>query len=143
MILQQFQQKINTFIQNNLNLALIQSNDINTRYTDIIGNVFSLKQSFGIELLLELFNQLDAQFRNSSERKSKYHIKAHNYRTILTVLVEVRFKRTVYQNKFTGEYYTYLGLDKYKYLDPKLEALLVAKMASYSIMRKRYGILLR
>ncbi len=33
---------------------------------------------------------------------------------------EVRFKRTVYQNK-------------YKYLDPKLEALLVAKMASYSI----------
>ncbi len=51
MSLQQFQQKINTFIQNNLNLALIQSNDINTRYTDIIGNVFNLKQSFGIEFI--------------------------------------------------------------------------------------------
>ncbi len=50
---------------------------------------------------------------------------------------EIRFKRTVYKNKFTGKCYTHLdsvlGLDKYKYLDPKLEATIVAKMAHHSM----------
>lgn len=136
-IIQQIQNNLNNLINSSLLDANIQIKSVNSRYENIVTSIEDIKHDFGINSLIEVFNQLDEQFRSSPFRKANFHVKAHNYRTILTFLGEVRFKRTIYKNKHTGEYFTYLdhhlGLDKYKYLDPNLEALLVSKMAEYSM----------
>lgn len=137
MIIQQFQNQLNTLTANTLNSFKFQTNNTKNRYINLIDNIYSIKQDFGTSTLLHVFEEIDKTFRDSIERKDKYHIQAYNYRTILTSLGEIRFKRTIYKNKFTGKCYTHLdtvlGLDKYKYLDPKLEAVLIAKMANYSM----------
>lgn len=137
MIIQQFQNHLNTFIKSNTNSFKFQTTSTKSRYINLVDDIYSFRHDFGISVLLQIFESIDSEFKNSYARKSKYHIQAYNFRTILTSLGEVRFRRTVYKNKFTGECYTHLdrvlGLDKYKYLDPKLEAVLVAKIADYSI----------
>ncbi len=137
MIIQQIQATLNTFTQNSLNSFNTQTKRSKSRYNNLLDSIYSLKQDFGTSTLLHVFEEIDKTFRLSDERKANYHIQAYNSRTILTVLGEVRFTRTVYKHKVTGKCYTHLdtvlGLDKYKYLDPKLEAALLAKMAKYSM----------
>lgn len=62
----------------------------------------------------------------SLERKRKYHIKSHHYRTIMTVFGEIKFKRTFYISKINGKSFCYLdrflGLPKYDYFDPYIKS---------------------
>ncbi len=81
----------------------MQTRCTKTRYNELIDNIYTLKQNFGISTLGYIFESIDIEFRNSDKRKLNYHIQAYNYRTILTPLGEIRFKRTVYKHKKTGE----------------------------------------
>lgn len=76
--------------------------------------------------LITIFNSLDRGFKNSPERRHKYHIKAHTTRTIMTIFGEITYNKTIYQHKLNNSSFCfiddYLGLKKYDYFDPYIKA---------------------
>lgn len=98
-------------------------------YVSILFNLDASLCSVAKECLTHLFESLDYSYSISRERKSKFEIKSHHPRTILTIFGEITFYRTFYKSKLTGKNYCYvdryLGLHKYDYFDPYLKALVV------------------
>ena len=83
-----------------------------------------------LQFLSSVFKSIDDYFKNSKDRKKKFFINKSNVeRTLITVFGELTFSRTLYQNKFTGEYYFYLDdviqLEPYKNYDPVVQALMI------------------
>ena len=107
-------------------------------YVSILSNLDESLCTVAKESLINLFEGLDYSFSICRERKTKFEIKSHHPRTILTVFGEITFNRTFYKSKLTGKNYCYvdryLGLHKYDYFDPYLKALVVeyASNNSYS-----------
>lgn len=79
--------------------------------------------------LVTIFESIDKSFKITTERKSKYDVKSHHERTIMTIFGEITFSRTFYTSKLSGNNYCYLdrllGLHKYNYFDPYLKAIIV------------------
>lgn len=84
--------------------------------------------------LITIFETLDRGYKNSPERRHKYHIKAHTKRTIMTVFGEITYRKTVYQSKYTYKSFCfiddYLGLKKYDYFDPYIKACVLEYSAN-------------
>ena len=84
--------------------------------------------------LVTVFETLDRGFRNSIERRHKYHIKAHTTRTIMTIFGEITYRKTIYQSKHTYKSFCfiddYLGLKKYDYFDPYIKASILEYAAN-------------
>lgn len=62
--------------------------------------------------------EMDFKFRNSKDRTSKYYVANTSERTIITMLGEITYKRTLYRDKYDkSSYYCYvdekLGIGKY------------------------------
>lgn len=98
-------------------------------YVSILSNLDESLCTVAKESLINLFEGLDYSFSICRERKTKFEIKSHHPRTILTVFGEITFNRTFYKSKLTGKNYCYvdryLGLHKYDYFDPYLKSLVV------------------
>jgi len=81
-----------------------------------------------------MFNSIDHGFKNSPERRHRYHIKAHCQRTIMTIFGEITYNKTIYQHKHTYKTYCYiddyLGLKKYDYFDPYIKACVLEYAAN-------------
>ena len=105
-------------------------------YVSILSNLDESLCTVAKECLIHLFESLDYSYSISRERKSKFEIKSHHPRTILTVFGQITFNRTFYKSKLTGKNYCYvdryLGLHKYDYFDPYLKALVVEYAANNS-----------
>ena len=87
-----------------------------------------------LQFLSYIFKAIDDYFKNSKERKKNFYINKSNIdRTLITIFGELTFSRTLYQNKFTGEYYFYLDdilqLEPYKNYDPVVQALMIRDAA--------------
>jgi len=100
------------------------------RYPNLFFLFQELLNSISKTFFEHYFEALDNQFRNSRERKEKYVINKSNVeRTLITIFGTITFKRTLYQNKITGEYFFYLddllGLEAYRNYDPLVRAILV------------------
>ncbi len=84
--------------------------------------------------LITVFETLDRGFKNSIERRHKYHIKAHTRRTIMTIFGEITYRKTIYQGKHNYKSYCfiddYLGLKKYDYFDPYIKASILEYAAN-------------
>ena len=83
-----------------------------------------------LQFLIDTFESIDKYFKDSEERKKNFYINKSNVeRTLITIFGELTFSRTLYQNKFTGEYYFYiddiLQLEPYKNYDPVVQALMI------------------
>ena len=80
---------------------------------------------------METINEI---YRNSKERKRDWTIKEKaNEKTLGTIFGEVRYKRTYYQNKKTGEY-SYLSDEAVGILaHDKLDASLKAKLVEEAV----------
>ena len=130
---------INDIFHTNLKKQLDQL-DINGNVMNYVNLLSNLDQSL-CEMakvsLKTLFETLDKSFKKSMERKSKYSIKSHHERTILTIFGEVSFKRTFYTSKTSGKNYCYvdrlLGLHKYDYFDPYLKSIILEYSADNSM----------
>ena len=105
-------------------------------YVSILSNLDESLCVIAKECLVNLFESLDYYYSISRERKSKYEIKSHHPRTILTIFGEITYNRTFYKSKLTGKNFCYvdryLGLHKYDYFDPYLKALVVEYAANNS-----------
>ena len=105
-------------------------------YVSILSNLDESLCVIAKECLVNLFESLDYYYSISRERKSKYEIKSHHPRTILTIFGEITYNRTFYKSKLTGKNFCYvdryLGLHKYDYFDPYLKAVVVEYAANNS-----------
>lgn len=56
------------------------------------------------KIIVNTFEELDYQYKNSAERLKKYVVNKSNVsRTITTIFGEITFKRTYYKSRLTGE----------------------------------------
>ena len=137
-ILQNYINLINNLILDSLTkkiqLTLSHFNDFS------INNYINLLSTLELELnhlikdsFILLINQLDNNYKNSLERKRKYHIKSYSPRTILTIFGEITFFRTFYKSKLNGKCFCYvdrlLNLPKYDYFDPYIKAEVLSSVA--------------
>lgn len=145
---QNYNNMITNLIINEISKATtnIKINSINNVF-----NYFNMIKSFDevvnksiILAVKSYLEQLDFDYTNSIERKNKYHIKDYCSRTILTIFGEITFKRHFFKSKLTGKSFCYvdrqLGLKKYQYFDPYIQALVVEKASVDSISKACHEI---
>jgi len=123
-ILDKFKEKLHLLLDNLLN------NFTSHRYSNIMLSLQELMNDFNRTFVTYYIEFLDKQFKESPERKKQYYINKSNVeRTIVTIFGELNFKRTLYQNKITGEYYFYiddiLNIESYKTYDPIVRGILI------------------
>ena len=123
----------------NLKNILNKKSNINNvfNYIDIISSIDETLCDIAKNSLIAIFKSIDESYSASTERKSKYHIKAHTTRTILTIFGEITFTRITYVSKLNKKSYCfldrYLGLEKYDYFDPYIKASIIEEASNTSI----------
>ena len=76
----------NLFLQNNIN-----------KYFDLISSVQTSVRYLIRAIVISTFEEIDANFKNSAESKSRYYINKSNVtRTLITIVGEITFSRTYY-----------------------------------------------
>ena len=108
-----------------------------TRYIDTMLSLQEFNNKIISDFIINYINSLDNQFKNSNKRKENYVINKSNVpRTIITIFGTITFKRILYLNKFTGEYYFYvddiLNLEPYMNYDPIVRGIIVNDATNYS-----------
>ena len=110
--------------------ALFDKMTLFNNYCDLFLSLQQFNNDIIKDLIVKLYEAVDEEFKHSKERKNKYFINKSNVpRTIVTIFGTITFSRTLYQNKFTNEYYFYLDdvfkIEAYKNYDPLVRAILV------------------
>lgn len=82
--------------------------NFNTNFTSLEEVLVKTTDDFSLDVVINLFETLDMQFKNSLERKEKYYVKQTHERTLLTSIGYVTFKYTRYQHKETKESYCFI-----------------------------------
>ena len=120
--LHQFKEKLHTF----LDKLIFETNH---NFIDIIIELQTISNDFIKKFITKFIETIDYVFKHSQERKEKYYINKMVDRTIFTIFGEIHYKRTLYINRYTNEYYNYvdevLNIDSYKTYDPIVRAILV------------------
>lgn len=61
------------------------------------------------KVIITTFEELDNNFKNNAERKSRYYINKSNVsRNLITIVGEISFKRTYYKNKFSNDKFFFI-----------------------------------
>lgn len=83
----------------------------------VIEGISNIGEDITRNLLLRFIRKLDEEFRYSKDRLNTYYVKDYRPRTIITMIGEISYSRTIYRNKYTNKNYCYvdekLGIDKY------------------------------
>ena len=100
------------------------------KYLNMMLSLQELSNKFILDFLSNYIEAIDNDFKNSDIRKKQYYINKSNIsRTIITIFGELNYKRTLYIDKITGEYYNYiddiLNIDSYKNYDCLVRAILI------------------
>lgn len=86
-------------------------------FPKFIESISDYTENLARDLIKQYLETADQQFRDSQGRKDNYYVKAKRERTLITMFGEVRYKRTIYQDKYTGKTYIYVdrkfGIDRY------------------------------
>ena len=109
----------NLFLQNNVN-----------KYFQLISSVQSSVRDLVRSVVIASFEEIDSNFKNSAERKSRYYVNKSNVpRTLITIVGEITFFRTYYQNKISNNKLFYVdtmfNLPKYDHYDPIIKGIAV------------------
>lgn len=133
-ITQNYENILKNLILNNFNDVFKQktSNNPNNNvfnYIDIMSTLDERICDAALNSLKIIIETIDNGFRNSSERRHKYHIKAKTTRTIMTIFGEITYHKTIYSYKYKKGSYCYideyLGFKKYDYFDPYIKSLVI------------------
>lgn len=123
-LVNKFKEKITNIIN-----KFIFSN-IKNIYVKLTFSLQELVNELSTDFLKEFIEAVDLEFKNSEKRKKQFYINKSNVkRTIYTIFGDVTFYQTLYQDKYTHEYYNYiddvLGLESYKNYDPIVREILI------------------
>lgn len=96
-------------------------------------NISNSTNSLNLDVLRNILESLDLEYKNSKERKEKYYVQQTRERTLITSLGLITFNKTYYKskNKINGkhQYYSYLedylGIDKWAKLSLVAEVNLI------------------
>ena len=126
LIIQEITNKIISRFEQDLEKLIRERRDI----SDFILATKKTLDEVGAGLVTEALEIINEVYRNSKERKKSWRIKEKAAKkTLTTIFGEVRYRRTYYQNKKTGEY-SYLsdeavGIETHDKLDASLKAKLI------------------
>jgi len=117
-------------------------NDFSKDPKDFAGFVWGLREELrnvGIRMIEETLEEMDAGICRSGFRKESWNIEQHNKRCLLTSLGMVSFRKTLFENKETGER-TYLldrmlGLEKGERISEDAEAEILKEAVETSYRR--------
>lgn len=138
-VTQNYENVLKNLIINNFNDVFKQktSNNPNNNvfnYIDIMSTLDERICDAALKSLKIIIETIDNGFRNSSERRHKYHIKAKTTRTIMTIFGEITYRKTIYSYKYKKGSYCYiddyLGFKKYDYFDPYIKSLVIEYAAN-------------
>ena len=92
------------------------------KVTAYIENTQCMLNEVGVKLVKNLFDLCEESIRPSKERKKEWHIERRNEeKTYITIFGDVRYQRTYYKNKETGEYKylsdDFLGIESHERMD--------------------------
>ena len=112
---------------------LYQFLDNNLFLHELEHNISSSTNTLNLDILKNILESLDLQYKNSKERKDKYYVQQTRPRTLITSLGLITFNKTYYKSKkkINGkfEYYSYLedylGIDKWAKLSLSAEVNLI------------------
>ena len=118
----------NSFV-NHLNSIL----DNNLFLYELEHNVSDSTNTLNLDILRNILEYLDLEYKNSKERKEKYYVQQTRERTLITSLGLITFNKTYYKskNKINGKYvyYSYLedclGIDKWAKMSLSCEVNLI------------------
>ena len=116
-----FVNHLNNILNNNLFLHELEHNISNSTNT------------LNLDILRNILEYLDLEYKNSKERKEKYYVQQTRERTLITSLGLITFNKTYYKskNKINGKYvyYSYLedclGIDKWAKISLSCEVNLI------------------
>ena len=116
-----FVNHLNNILNNNLFLYELEHNISNSTNT------------LNLDILRNILEYLDLEYKNSKERKDKYYVQQTRERTLITSLGLITFNKTYYKskNKINGKYvyYSYLedclGIDKWAKMSLSCEVNLI------------------
>ena len=118
----------NSFV-NHLNNIL----DNNLFLYELEHNISNSTNTLNLDILRNILEYLDLEYKNSKERKDKYYVQQTRERTLITSLGLITFNKTYYKskNKINGKYvyYSYLedclGIDKWAKMSLSCEVNLI------------------
>ena len=118
----------NSFV-NHLNSIL----DNNLFLYELEHNISNSTNTLNLDILRNILEYLDLEYKNSKERKEKYYVQQTRERTLITSLGLITFNKTYYKskNKINGKYvyYSYLedclGIDKWAKMSLSCEVNLI------------------
>lgn len=129
---------INEISKATVNLAINSIDNVNN-YINLIKSFDEVINKSIILAIQSYIENLDKEYTNSYERKRKYDIKDYCERTILTIFGEITIKRHFFKSKLDNKSFCYvdrkLGLKKYQYFDPYIQALVIEKASEDSISK--------
>ena len=62
-------------------------------------NIFNSTKELNLEILKQILEHLDLEYKNSKERKEKYYVQQTRERTLITSLGLLTFNKTYYKSK--------------------------------------------
>lgn len=126
LIIQEIIKKISSSFEKELENLIKERRDI----SEFILATKKTLDEIGVTLVAEALETIDQVYKNSKDRKRFWTVKEKAAeKTLTTIFGEVRYERTYYQNKKTGEY-SYLsdevvGISVHDKLDASLKAKLI------------------
>ena len=78
-----------------------------TNPTDMASFVLGITEEvhkLGLDMIKETLEFMDDEIRKDSKRKESWYVERSDNKCLTTSLGDVRFRKTYYQNKTTGEY---------------------------------------
>lgn len=126
LIIQEIIETISISFENELKKLLAGGRDI----SEFILSSKEMLDGIGVKLVAEALETLDQAVKESGDRKRNWVVKSKDdLKTLVTIFGEVKYKRTYYENKRTGEY-SYLsdeivGIEAYHKLDTSMKARLI------------------
>lgn len=118
----------NNFV-NHLNKIL----DNNLFLHELEHNIFDSTNTLNLDILINILEYLDLEYKNSKERKENYYVQQTRSRTLITSLGLITFNKTYYKSKKKinnkYQYYSYLedylGIDKWAKMSLSAEVDLI------------------
>lgn len=125
-IIQQILEKIIESTNKNVEMVLKEGKGI----SDLVIETKKTLDEVGVELVSGVLEEIDKRVKKDINRKQRWIVKSKdNIKSLGTIFGEVKYKRTYYKDKKTGEYKylsdELLGIEVHDKLDTSLKAKLV------------------
>ena len=132
-IIQQIVEKIIKSTNENLEMVLKERKGI----SDFVINIKKTLDEIGLVVTSEVLEEVDRRVKKDINRKQDWIVKSKdNSKSLGTIFGEVKYKRTYYENKKTGEYKylsdEILGIKANDKIDTSLKSMLVDKSVDFS-----------